>query len=267
VTDAATDGGRWSGQYAADLLSMLDIEELDRDLYRGRNSIGAKTRSSLFGGQVAAQSLRAAGLTVAGDRHPHSLHGYFLRPGRVDRPVILRVDRDRDGRSFSARRVIALQNAEVIFSMVASFHVDEEGETFEVPPVRPAPSRDELPDWSHDPHLQVRASTQDQLWVRPVDRLPDDRLVHACALTYISDLGHGFGGLGFPVQGSSIDHAVWFNGAARADRWVLLDLWPLKAGSARGLYLGAMRYDDGTLAAMLTQEILMRRPRQSTTTT
>jgi len=107
------------GEPARGVAALLDLEVLDRDLFRGRNEEGAGARMSLYGGQVAAQALRAAGATVPAERLPHSLHGYFLRPGRVDRPVILHVDRDRDGGSFSARHVRAVQEGEVIFSMVA----------------------------------------------------------------------------------------------------------------------------------------------------
>src|SRR3954454_560683 len=109
-----------------DPLAWLTLEELDRDLYRGFNEKShLPDRHHLFGGQVMAQALRAAAHTVAGGRLPHSLHGYFLRPGNPDRPIIFRVDRERDGRSFSARRVAATQNAEVIFEMSASFHESE----------------------------------------------------------------------------------------------------------------------------------------------
>src|SRR5947209_1633191 len=109
-----------------DLAALLELEQLDRDLFRGQNERGARERLSLYGGQVAAQALRAAGATVAPERMPHSLHGYFLRRGRPDRPVVFHVDRDRDGGSFSARHVRAVQDGEVIFSMLASFHERED---------------------------------------------------------------------------------------------------------------------------------------------
>jgi len=115
----------------SDLASLLDLERLDRDLFRGENEDNARERLSLYGGQVAAQALRAAGATVDDDRMPHSLHGYFLRRGRVDRPVLFHVDRDRDGGSFSARHVRAVQEGEVIFSMVASFHAREDSASFD----------------------------------------------------------------------------------------------------------------------------------------
>ena len=121
---------------ARGLADLLDLEMLDRDLFRGQNERGAGARMSLYGGQVAAQALRAAGATVAPERLPHSLHGYFLRPGRVDRPVLLHVDRDRDGGSFSARHVRAVQDGEVIFSMVASFHAREDSARYDGVPTR-----------------------------------------------------------------------------------------------------------------------------------
>ena len=121
-----------SDRVATDMLSLLDIEELDTNLYRGYNEQRAADRPALFGGQVAAQALMAAARTVPEPRLPHSLHGYFLRPGSPAHPVILQVARDRDGRSFSARHVVALQGGEVIFSMSASFHHGEEGPEFPV---------------------------------------------------------------------------------------------------------------------------------------
>src|SRR3954468_3014766 len=136
-----TDQPEWSD--APDMATVLDLEPIDRDLFRAHNAASARERRSLYGGQVAAQALRAAGLTVDDDRHAHSLHGYFLRPGRPDHPVLLHVDRDRDGRSFSARHVRAMQEGKVIFSMLASFHRDEPSATFDgVPTSALAPPDD-----------------------------------------------------------------------------------------------------------------------------
>lgn len=257
-----------------DLLTILDIETLDRDLFRAPVTGNTRAFTSLYGGQVAAQALRAAGLTVPGGRYPHSLHGYFLRRGHVDRPVILRVDRDRDGRSFSARRVVAIQNGEVIFSMLASFHGDEASATYEAEGPAGLPDPESLPPRFEGWVLDVREINtagvidgvevqSDRMWVRVPAPLPDDRLVHACALTFASDLGTGFGQLrvpGLSTGGASIDHAVWFHRPVRLDDWTLLDLRPVMAGGARGVYLGTMRDREGSLAAMLSQELLLRPP-------
>jgi acyl-CoA thioesterase-2 len=265
IGDAAT---------ATDLATVLDLEQLDRDLFRGINAGHSRGHPVLYGGQVAAQALRAAGLTVPGDRFPHSLHGYFLRRGRTDLPVLLHVRRDRDGGSFSARDVSAVQDGEVIFSMVASFHVDEAGGTYEDELSDTPPSPEELPSRPFPSLMEVREITtgdlaadpprfSDRMWVRSADPLPEDRLVHACALTYMSDLGSGFGQVhrpGIGLGGPSIDHSIWFQRPVRADDWIELHLRPLKAGGMRGLYSGTMRDRDGNLAAVLTQEMLLRRP-------
>jgi acyl-CoA thioesterase-2 len=257
-----------------DLATLLDLEALDRDLFRGRNGRHNEPRVSLYGGQVAAQALRAASLTVADDRFPHSLHGYFLRAGRPDHPVVFAVDRDRDGGSFSARHVRALQHGEVIFSMLASFKTDEPGGEFEAPPSRDVspPEEHSQPGW--DSLTEVRevrfreampgVTATDALWVRVPGPFPDDRVLHACALAYISDYGSGFAMLdapGVPWGGPSIDHVLWFHEPIRADEWVLLDMHPIRVSSARGTYLGTMRGRDGNLGAVLGQEMLLRMPR------
>jgi acyl-CoA thioesterase-2 len=255
------------------LAELLELERLDRDLFRGENEPGARERHALYGGQVAAQALRAAGTTVADDRLPHSFHGYFLRPGRVDRPVIFEVDRDRDGGSFSARHVRAVQEGEVIFSMLASFHEHRTSPAFDALATSEAPDPERLPSRpSIAPLVEVREVTPtrivdrqirhpDRIWVRASAPLPDDALVHACALAYVSDLGSGFGQTdvpGLPTGGPSIDHAVWFHAPLRADEWVLLELAPRKARSSRGVYDGSMRNVAGELGALIAQELLLR---------
>ncbi len=256
----------------SDLAALLDLEVLDRDLYRGENERTARERFSLYGGQVAAQALRAAGATVAPERMPHSLHGYFLRPGRTDQPVIFHVDRDRDGGSFSARHVRAVQDGEVIFSMLASFHERVDAATLDAVATRGGPGADTLPGRPSPLLVDVREVTptriaagqvrhSDRLWVRAGSALGDDPLLHTCALVYVSDLGSGFGQVevpGLPAGGPSIDHAVWFHEPIRADDWMLLELWPLKASSARGVYSGSLRSADGRLGAVVTQEMLLR---------
>ncbi len=257
-----------------DLAELLDLEHLDRDLFRGENEPGAKGRFSLYGGQVAAQALRAAGATVAPERLPHSLHGYFLRPGLVDRPVIFHVDRDRDGGSFSARHVRAVQDGSVIFSMVASFHEATDAPTFDAVATRGGDDPEMLPARrSMSPSLvEVREVTRtrivggqirhsDRLWVRAATPLSDDPLLHACGLTYVSDLGSGFGQVevaGLAAGGPSIDHSLWFHEPIRADEWMLLELSPMKARGSRGLYTGSLRGVDGRLGVMITQEMLLR---------
>ncbi|HWS44333.1 MAG TPA: acyl-CoA thioesterase domain-containing protein [Acidimicrobiia bacterium] len=255
-----------------DLAGLLDLEMLDRDLFRGQNESTARERVSLYGGQVAAQSLRAAGATVPSERLPHSLHGYFLRPGRVDRDVIFHVDRDRDGGSFSARHVRAVQDGEVIFSMLASFHAREPGATYDAVATRGGPDPETLPERPTPVLVEVREVVptrigdgqvrhSDLLWVRTPHPLGDNPLVQACALVYISDLGSGFGQVevpGLPAGGPSIDHALWFHEPVRADEWMLLELWPMKAASSRGVYAGSLRSADGRLGAVVVQEMLLR---------
>jgi acyl-CoA thioesterase-2 len=256
-------------ELAADLRSLLTLERVDRDLFRGRNA-NYGPRQTLYGGQVAAQCLMAAAATVEPDRLPHSLHGYFLRAGRSDLPVILEVDRDRDGRSFSARHVIAVQDGEVIFSMITSFHAETEGGVFDDAPRRTVPAPEQTRRGGWNPLLEVREVTPtdflkgvftDCVWVRSTTTLGDDPLLQRAGLTYLSDIGSGFGQLGSDIVGRggpSIDHSVWFQDNIRADDWVLVDLRPVKARSARGSYHGSLRDRDGLLGATLYQEHLMR---------
>ena len=252
---------------AADLRSLLTLERLDRDLFRGRNA-NYGPRQTLYGGQVAAQCLLAAAATVDADRLPHSLHGYFLRPGRSDLPVVLQVDRDRDGRSFSARHVVAVQEGEVIFSMVTSFHAARDGGVFDDAPRSDVPAPEETATSGWIPLLEVREVTPtdflrgvftDCLWVRSVATLGEDPLVHRAGLTYLSDLGSGFGQQQALIGrgGPSIDHSMWFQADIRADDWVLVDLRPVKAVGGRGTYHGSLRDRRGLLGATVYQEHLL----------
>jgi acyl-CoA thioesterase-2 len=255
--------------HADSLLDLLALEPLDRDLFRA-TAVTDET-VPLYGGQVAAQALHAAGQTVPEGRVPHSLHGYYLRGGDASHPTLFRVDRDRDGRSFSARRVVAVQNGEVIFNMSTSFHAPEPGLDRQVEPAPAAGDPDRLPPMVLPRLLSMEGRIPAQpydvghwptrFWSRCTLPLPDDPLLHACALTYLSDILTGLS----PLQeddwggGSSLDHAVCFHRPVRMDRWVLIDLVPHSVAGGRGWYTGTVHGADGALAASITQETLFRR--------
>jgi acyl-CoA thioesterase-2 len=256
-----------------DFQELLNIKELDRDLYEAP-SFPDQHRDHLFGGQVAAQALRAAMLSVDPDRSPHSIHGYFLRRGTSGRSVVLQVFRDRDGRSFSSRRILAIQNGEVVFSAAASFHVDEPSPEYQLPMAAGVPGPDEAEAINFGgPHqfFEIRGILGEggegkirfarRLWVRARVGLPDDDGTHACALAYVTDFGSGFAELhieGLAPAGPSLDHSIWFHRPIRLDDWVLIDLWPLRALGSRGTYMGTVHDRDGALGCMLAQEALLR---------
>jgi acyl-CoA thioesterase II len=251
------------------LLDLLELEEIDRDIYRA--DLVYADQHALYGGQVAAQALMAAGRTVAPARTPHSLHGYFLRPGDANRPTVFRVERDRDGRSFSARRVVALQDGQVLFNLSCSFAVPEDGPDQQVDPVPDAEAPEGLPV-SELPRLlsmESRLPTQPcefeppwpvRFWARATVTLPDDELFHACALTYLSDIHTGVAALPGSAErtATSIDHAVWFHRPVRLDDWLLMNLVPHSTANGRGLYSGTVHDRAGVLAATLSQEVLYR---------
>jgi acyl-CoA thioesterase-2 len=265
------------------LLEILELERLDRDLFRGYNP-EHRHGGRLFGGQVAAHALRAATHTVDVEHHPHSLHGYFLRPGQPGRPTILQVDRIRDGKSFTTRRVVAIQDGEAIFSLSASFHKDEGGGEYAVPLPSGLPAPDQAEGWHDSPMrafdtmspFEVRElapAPKDErgvfpwtrrAWIRTRGPLPDDRALHACVLTYISDMGAVYAArLALEVpwgkgMGASLDHALWFHRPIRPDGWVLFDLRPISNAGARGLVVGSLYAADGTLGASIAQEGLIR---------
>lgn len=249
---------------------MMDLEEIDTNIYRGGYVF--EEPYALYGGQVAAQSLRAAGLTVEDDRHPHSLHGYFLRPGNAAKPTVFQVFRDRDGRSFSARRVVALQEGKVIFNMSASFaRAVESPEHGEPLPVAEAPlgTPTTLPRM-----FSFESRTTEQVydapdyplrfWARCVEDLGDDQLLHQCALTYLSDISSGVGAYNSAdyKSDSSLDHAVWFHQKVDLNQWTLMDLHPEAVSHGRGLYRGRLGTEDGTHVATIAQETLFRPTRQ-----
>jgi acyl-CoA thioesterase-2 len=253
------------------LLELLDLERVEQNFFRGR--VVFDDPLPLYGGQVLAQALRAAGTTVDPGRLPHSLHGYFLRPGDATRPTFFRVDRDRDGRSFSARRVVAIQSGEVILNMACSFHVNEQGEDVqdEVRPAAPPP--DELPDVDLGRLVSMQARVAaaagpgegwpTRFWARCTEGLSDDALLHACVLTYLSDISTGMAPY-FSVKTlmpSTLDHSVWFHRDLQLDDWVLVDLVPRTASGGRGWYTGTVHDSDARLGASLAQESLFRSAR------
>lgn len=264
------------------LVDILNLETIDVDLYRG-DSPDTK-RQRVFGGQVAGQALVAAGRTVDEDRHVHSLHAYFLRPGDPTVPIVYHVDRIRDGRSFTTRRVVATQRGRPIFHLSASFQIVESGFEHQRP-MPDAPPPDSLATISADrlepgtetgyiagysaidlrPVLRPDDRTRrQQAWFRITEHLPDQPLAHVCAAAYASDLTllgaavrpHDTDGVA--IQGASLDHAMWFHRRFRADEWLLYDQQSPSATGARGLALGYLYTRDGVLVASVVQEGLMR---------
>ncbi len=263
------------------LVSLLELEKLDRDLYRAWNPAQPFGRNrALFGGQVAAHALRAAALTIEVEHHPHSLHGYFLRPGKSDAPTLLRVDRIRDGRSFSTRTVVALQDGEAIFSLTASFQKDEPSPEHHAPIAPEVPTPTQLLAQGLEPHdhwftdspfevfdvpEQVLAgSPRRAMWIRTRGALPDDRALHASVVTYLSDMGpmgavrKALGTEREFASGASLDHSVWFHRHVRPDQWLLFDVRGVSGGGARGVATGAVHTEDGVHAATVAQEALIR---------
>lgn len=253
-----------------DLADLLRIDRIDRHLYR--SVVTLDEALPLYGGQVAAQALLAAGRTVPEGRLPHSLHCYYLRGGDSGRPVVFRVDEDRDGRSYSARRVTAVQAGEIIFTLSASFVVPRDGADYEAEPISGVPDPEDLPEWKLErlSSLEARVPPQrtpsspwpTRFWARSAAALPDSPLVHAAALTYLSDLSTGLADApgGAAWTGASLDHAVWFHRPVRLDEWVLVDLLVQRAAAGRGVYTGTIRSADGTTAATLIQEAMFREP-------
>ena len=256
------------------LHDVLDLEEIDRDLLR--STLVYDDPHALYGGQVAAQALLAAGRTVDGDRVPHSLHCYFLRSGDASRPTVFSVDRDRDGRSFAARRVVALQGGEVLASVSCSFTTVGEGPDVQVTPAPvvtgdPAPLPPYTPGRLFSMECRVpreqafpHAEWPARFWGRAVVPLPEDPLVHAAVLTYLSDISSGAGAIdvGTRLTATSLDHALWFHRPVRMDDWVLMDLVPHSLAASRAWYTGTLHDRAGALVASLTQEVLAR-PRRT----
>lgn len=262
----------------AELIEILDIEQVETNLFRGYHPKGRTGR--LYGGQIMAQALIAAGRTVPDERPPHSLHGYFMRPGDAKVPVVFSVDRIRDGRSFTTRRIAAIQHGRAIFSMDASFQVVEKGLEHQAdkPELAP-PTEDQITDAMLDDRFVTYLNEykavmenkplppQQHSWFRANGEIKqDDPLLHSALLTYQSDdallstsrLPHRGNFERSDMQSASLDHAMWFHAPVRVDQWVLYQLDAPQSAAARGFNRGLMFTEDGTLVASTIQESLMR---------
>jgi acyl-CoA thioesterase-2 len=275
------------------LLTILDLEQIELNLFRGQSPKVGWQR--VFGGQVIGQALVAATRTVEG-RKPHSLHGYFMLPGDPKVPIIYEVDRIRDGRSFTTRRVVAIQHGQAIFSMSASFQVAEDG--FDHQAAMPdVPGPDSLPNeeemqgeivaampepmrtyYERERPIEMRPveiqryMSKDPMapifhvWIRATQALPDDPSIHQAVLAYASDMTlldtslmpHGETVFDKSIQAASLDHALWFHRPFRADEWLLYAQDTPNASGARGFSRGSIFRQDGTLVASVAQEGLIR---------
>jgi acyl-CoA thioesterase-2 len=281
-----------------DLLRVLDLEQLEVNLFRGHSPPSDRTR--VYGGQVIGQALVAACRTLdATVRPPHSLHAYFLLGGDPKAPIIYDVDRIRDGKSFTTRRVVAIQHGEAIFTMAVSFHHDEpglshQGKMPDVPapdalaktadrerllPLMPEPVRRyyerarpiELRPVELERYLgKPLAGDRFHVWMRASGQLPDDPAIHQCVLAYASDMTlldtamvpHGRTLFEKSIMAASLDHALWFHRPFRADDWLLYAQDSPNMSGARGFSRGQIFASDGTLVASVAQEGLVRERRQ-----
>jgi acyl-CoA thioesterase-2 len=290
MSDDAIKGER--SEALADVLALLDLEPIEEDIFRGLSPAGRLQR--VFGGQVLGQALAAAARTVESSRICHSLHAYFLRPGDPRVPILYEVDRSRDGRSFSARRVVAIQNGKQIFILAASFQTPEQGyeHQFPMPDVPPPEALDdELEARRKNPALMPEMLREwltrarpfetrpviidppgdrpprppfDNVWFRASGPVPD--ALAQALLAYASDasllstalLPHGKS-IFSNLQVASLDHAMWFHRPVRFDDWLLYAQDSPSASGARGFNRGAIFLRDGTLVASVAQEGLIRR--------
>lgn len=282
------------GQVAVDgLVRLLDLELIEENIFRGHVS---KTKwQRVFGGQVAGQALVAVGRTVPEDRAVHSLHSYFIRPGDPEVPIIFEVDRVRDGRSFSTRRVVAVQHGAPIFTLSASFQRDQPGldhqtKMPDAPPPDSLPTLEERyedagpeiatffrnsprpidlryvddPPWQQQP--KGPRDGLNRVWMRANGRLPDDPLLHVCVLTFASDMTlldsvlvrHGVSPGLDPIRMASLDHAMWFQRPFRADEWLLYVSDSPTASGSRGLAKGRFFSQDGRHLVSVVQEGMIR---------
>jgi acyl-CoA thioesterase-2 len=267
VTQAAVDA----------LLTLLDLEPIEVNMFRGISPPSEQQR--VFGGQVAGQALIAAARTVEPETRVHSLHAYFLRAGDSRVPILYEVQRIRDGLSFTTRRVTAIQHGRAIFSLSASFQVPETLPTVQERWAEFAAEYDDhrfemdLPfdlrncDWSpEDRHREL--PPYQRVWMKATGTIPDDPVLHTCALTYASDmtlldtalLPHALG----PIDNvfmASLDHAMWFHRPFRADEWLLYAQETPSAASGRAFATGSVFTSEGKLAVTVVQEGLIRPPR------
>ena len=285
-----------------ELVKLLALERIEENLFRGQSQdLGWGT---VFGGQVLGQALSAAVQTVPAERHVHSLNAYFLRPGDVSKPIVYEVDRIRDGGSFTTRRVVAIQGGQAILNLATSFQKPEPGFAHqdgmpEAPPPESLPTEQErarhyaskLPallreravadrpfelrpvDGEGDPFAPPPSAPRRSVWLRTVERLPDDPALHAYLLAYASDhsfittalLPHGVTWLTPGMQVASLDHVMWFHQPFRVDEWLLHVMDSPAAHGGRGLVRGRVFTQDGRLVASTAQEGLIRRrtPRES----
>jgi len=277
----------------ADLLHLLKLERIEDNIFRGESRDIGSPR--VYGGQVLGQALSAAACTVE-DREVHSLHAYFLRAGDVEADIVYNVDRARDGRSFSNRRVVAIQHGRQIFNMTASFQKPEEGleHQAKMPDVPPPDNLEDIRDmtaavldmipekmhryYTHERPFEVRpvqpialltpekAEPRQIFWFKAVDVLPDDPEIHRSLLAYVSDyqlvatstLPHGIRFEKDSLQLASLDHAMWFHRPFRIDDWLLYSMDSPNACEARGLARGEIYTRDGVLVASTAQEGLIR---------
>lgn len=278
------------------LLDLLDLEQIEVNIFRGRSPHERVQR--VFGGQVAGQALVAAGRTVPDGRPVHSLHAYFIRPGDPAVPLVYTVDQVRDGRSFTTRRVTAIQHGKAIFTLSASFHSPEAGYEHAAPMPRarrpeelrsnaerlaeavgrPLPAhftdspielRSDGPlsiELARDPSLRDPGDHCNLVWVRVTERLPDEPLLHVVLMTYASDLTlletalleHGTSWYDGRASGASLDHAMWFHRPFRADQWLLYAQESPVAFGGRALARGQVFTEDGDLVVSVVQEGLIR---------
>ena len=282
------------GRVLEELLGLLDLEELEVNIFRGRSPRN-DGRERVFGGLVLGQALVAAGRTVE-ERVAHSLHAYFLRPGDPSIPILYNVDRIRDGRSFTTRRVVAIQHGRAIFNMSASFQIEEPGlehqaEPPDVPDPEDLPGRPELAEqFAHELPARVvdwlkqerpieeryagpayffkpeKQPPKHEIWFRASGPLPDALALHQCFLAYASDfslldtstLPHAVSFLDGTLLSASLDHAMWFHRPFRADEWLLYAQDSPSASGARGFNRGSIFTRDGRLIASVAQEGLLR---------